>query len=422
MAHGRRILITGVSRFWGAELARRLEADPGVEQIVAVDTEGPIRQLARTDFVRADIRHSLVGKLIRGLGIDTVVHSGLIVDPQQAGARTVHETNVIGTVNLIAACSGADSPVRRLIVKSSTAVYGSEPDDPSFWTEDMRRRAPARDGFTRDLDEVESYVRDYEVRHPDVAVTLLRFGNVLGDVLDSPFARLFDRAVIPTVFGFDPRLQFLDEEDAVSALAHATLNDCRGTYNVAGAGVVVLSQAIALLGKINAPVIPFVGGTTTMRVLERFGLVDFPPEFVRVLQYGRVVDTTRLHLDLGFHPQSTTMQTVADHGRQRRARGVLDADAPYRYEAELEEFLRSRGRRDEPAARAKGIGTSRRRTTALASDRKARGSKSAAAHPAKPAGRRRPTTTTTPRAPAASAAPRRGARRRSATAGPDTPA
>jgi hypothetical protein len=159
-----------------------------------------------------------------------------------------------------------------------------------------------------------------------------------------------------------------------------------------------------------------------MRVLERFGLVDFPPEFVRVLQYGRVVDTTRLHLDLGFHPQSTTMQTVADHGRQRRARGVLDADAPYRYEAELEEFLRSRGRRDEPAARAKGIGTSRRRTTALASDRKARGSKSAAAHPAKPAGRRRPTTTTTPRAPAASAAPRRGARRRSATAGPDTPA
>ena len=71
-------------------------------------------------------------------------------------------------------------------------------------------------------------MRDYEVRHPDVAVTLLRFGNVLGDVLDSPFARLFDRAVIPTVFGFDPRLQFLDEDDAVSALAHATLNECRG--------------------------------------------------------------------------------------------------------------------------------------------------------------------------------------------------
>ncbi len=409
MAQGRRILITGVSRFWGAELARRLEADPGVEQIVAVDTEGPIRQLARTDFVRADIRHSLVGKLIRGLGIDTVVHSGLIVDPQQAGARTVHETNVIGTMNLIAACSGADSPVRRLVVKSSTAVYGSEPDDPSFWTEEMRRRAPARDGFTRDLDEVESYVRDYQVRHPDVAVTLLRFGNVLGDVLDSPFARLFDGPVIPTVFGFDPRLQFLDEDDAISALAHATLNECRGTYNVAGAGVVVLSQAIALLGKINAPVIPFVGGTLALRFLERFGLVDFPPEFVRLLQYGRVVDTTRLHLELGFHPQSTTMETVANHGRQRRARGVLDAEAPYRYEAELEEFLRSRGRRDEPSA-ANGSSTRRRRTTTVAStsdDLSAtrvgrRASKTATARTARRAtGRRKAPAPAGPEAPAA---------------------
>jgi UDP-glucose 4-epimerase len=310
-------------------------------------------------------------------------------------------------MNLIAACSGPDSPVRRLVVKSSTAVYGSEPDDPSFWTEDMRRRAPARDGFTRDLDEVESYVRDYEVRHPDVAVTLLRFGNVLGDVLDSPFARLFDRAVVPTVFGFDPRLQFLDEDDAVSALAHATLNDCRGTYNVAGAGVVVLSQAIALLGKINAPVIPFVGGTLAMRFVERFGLVDFPAEFVRLLQYGRVVDTTRLHVELGFHPQSTTMQTVADHGRQRRARGVLDAEAPYRYEAELEEFLRSRGQRDEPASTANGSSTRRRRTTPVASATEARpaaartrrGTKRSAAKPAPP--------------PAAASSTKRTTRRRS---------
>jgi UDP-glucose 4-epimerase len=398
VAQGRRILITGVSRFWGAELARRLEADPGVEQIVAVDTEGPARQLARTDFVRADIRHSLVGKLIRGLGIDTVVHSGLIVDPQQAGTRTVHEINVIGTMNLIAACSGHDSPVRRLVVKSSTAVYGSEPDDPSFWTEEMRRRGPARDGFTRDLDEVESYVRDYEVRHPEVAVTLLRFGNVLGDVLDSPFARLFDRAVIPTVFGFDPRLQFLDEGDAVAALTHATLNDCRGTYNVAGAGVVVLSQAIALLGKINAPVIPFVGGTLALRFLERFGLVDFPTEFVRLLQYGRVVDTTRLHTDLGFHPQSTTMETVAAHGRQRRGRSVLDAEAPYRYEAELEEFLRSRGQHEASTAapaHANGGGARRSRATTSTArstkraTRRTGGSATSRTATAKPAARRR---------------------------------
>jgi UDP-glucose 4-epimerase len=365
VADGRRVLITGVSRFWGAELAARLEADPGVDQIVAVDTQGPARQLARTDFVRADIRHSLVGKLVRGLHIDTVVHAGLVVDPQQASRRSVHETNVIGTMNLLAACSGADSPVRRLVVKSSTAIYGSEPGDPSFWSEDMRRASPARDSFTRDLDEMESYVREFEVRHPAIAVTLLRFGNVLGEVHDSPFARLFDLPVIPTVFGFDPRLQFLDESDAVAALDHVTRGDCRGTYNVAGAGVVVLSQAISLMGKINAPVIPFVGGSLAMRVLDRFGLVAFPIELVRLLQYGRVVDTSRLHDELGFVPERGTIDTVLEHGRRRRVRGLVDDAEPYRYEHELEEFLRSRGRRGEdngpPRPRAASAPTVRAR-------------------------------------------------------------
>ena len=382
MAHGRRILVTGVSRFWGAELARRLEADPDVEQIVAVDTQGPARQLARTDFVRADIRHSLVGKLVRGLGIDTVVHAGLIVDPQQASPRTVHETNVIGTMNLLAACSGPDSPVRRLVVKSSTAVYGSEPDDPSFWTEEMRRRSPARDRFTRDLDEVESYVREYEVRHPGVAVTLLRFGNVLGAVHDAPFARLFDLPVIPTVFGFDPRLQFLDEDDAVAALHHVARDECRGTYNVAGSGVVVLSQAIAVLGKINAPVIPFVGGTLAMRALERLGLLDFPVEFVRLLQYGRVVDTSRFHSEIGFVPQRSTIETVMEYGRRRRVRGLVGDTSPYRYEHELEEFLRSRGRRDDepepaPAPRASRAPRTARPAPATAAPRQPRAPRAA---------------------------------------------
>ena len=347
MTAARRVLITGVSRFWGAELARRLEQDPGVEQIVAIDSEPPRRELARTDVVRADIRHSLVGRLVRGLGIDTVVHAGLIVDPQQAGPRTVHETNVIGTMNLLAACGGADSPVRTLVVKSSTAVYGCEPDDPSFWTEQMTRRAAARDTFTRDLDEAESYVREFALRNPAAAVTTLRFGNVLGEVHDSPFARLFDLPVIPTVLGFDPRLQFLHEDDAVDALLHALHARVPGVFNVAGPGVVVLSQAIAVMGRRSLPVIPFAGGSLAVRAIARLGIVDFPAEFVRLLQYGRVVDIERAREELGFVPARTTLDTVKAYAAARRPDAAAAHPAPD--EAELAAFLRSRGRREAPS-------------------------------------------------------------------------
>jgi UDP-glucose 4-epimerase len=359
MTTTRRVLITGVSRFWGGNLARRLEADPSVERIVAVDTKSPNVNLERTDFVRADIRHSLIGKLLHALDIDTVVHAGLIVDPRRAGARTVHETNVIGTMNLIAACSAADSPVRKLVVKSSTAVYGCEPDDPSLWSETMVRKGPPRDSFTRDLDEVEAYVHDFRLRKPEAVVTLLRFANVLGSRHDTPFARLFGLNVVPTVIGFDPRLQFLHEDDAVRVLEEATLNDRPGTFNVAGDGIVLLSQAIAIFGKMNAPLIPFITPGLAMAVLNRVATVGFPPHLTRLLQFGRVVDTTALRERFGAMEHST-VDTVREHAKQRRVRALAE-DKPYPNEAELEEFLRSRRvasnghQKEQPVRRARRV-------------------------------------------------------------------
>lgn len=341
MAGSQRVLITGVSSFLGCRLAQRLEAHESVERIVAVDTAAPGAELQRTDFLRADIRHSLIGRLLRSLDIDTVVHAGLIADPLQADARTMHETNVIGTMNLIAACGAADSPVRKLVVKSSTAVYGAEPDDPSIWSEDMPRRSTPRDTFTRDVDEVEGYARDFSARHPDAVTTVLRFADVLGPTHATPFGRLFDRRVIPTVAGFDPRLQFLHEDDAVAVLEQAVLQDRPGTYNVAGSGVVILSQAINAMGALNAPVLPFIGTTPAMAAIDTRLRAGFAPHLTRLLQFGRVVDTSALQERFGVGMAHTTPETVVAYARHRRVRDLPRPGAGYRYEAELEQFLRS---------------------------------------------------------------------------------
>ena len=340
MADTRRVLITGVSRFWGGQLARRLEARQDIERIVAVDTQAPTINLQRTDFVRADIRHSLIDKLLRALDIDTVVHAGLIVDPRRATPRVVHETNVIGTMNLIAACSGADSPVRKLVVKSSTAIYGCEPDDPSFWSEAMTRKSAPRDSFTRDLDEVEAYVNDFALRKPAAVTTTLRFVNVLGGAHSTPFSRFFDLPVIPAVLGFDPRLQFVHEEDATAILEQAVTRDRPGVFNVAGSGIVLFSQAIALLGKRNAPILPFAGSSIALSVFNRVTGTGFPPHLARLLQFGRVVDTSRLQSQFA-ELEWSTLGAVKEHARRRRLPAVVE-EKPYMYESELEEFLRAR--------------------------------------------------------------------------------
>jgi UDP-glucose 4-epimerase len=351
-----RVLITGISRFWGCELAMRLEADPNVEQIVGVDVREPSRDLARTDFVRADIRHSLIGKLVRALEIDTVVHTNLIVDPRRTTPRVAHETNVIGTMNLLAACSGADSPVKKLVVKSSTAIYGAEPDDPSFWSEEMSRRRPPRDAFSRDIVEVESYVRDFALRQRDCTVTALRFGNVLGPLLQTPFQALFTLPVVPSVLGFDPRLQFVHEQDAIEVLYRATVEDHPGVFNVVGPGIVILSQAIKIMGKYNAPVIPPFGGALATAVMRRFGILDWPSHLLRLIQYGRVVDISKLTEEFGYTPQFSTRETVDDFAAKHRVRDLLAEQNRYTYEKDLEEFLQRKGARSLRAGNGAGAG------------------------------------------------------------------
>ena len=130
MPESRRILVTGLSTYWGGRLAQALERNPDVEVIVGVDSEDPTRELDRTEFVRVSNQHALIRRIVRAAEIDTVVDTRLVVDSATTSPRLAHENNVIGTLNILAACSGPDSPVRKLVFKSSAHYYGTGRDDP----------------------------------------------------------------------------------------------------------------------------------------------------------------------------------------------------------------------------------------------------------------------------------------------------
>ncbi len=255
----RRVLITGLSTYWGARLAQALEQNPEVEAIVGVDNRDPTLELERTEFVRVGNQHSLLRRIVEGAEIDTVVDSRLVVDSVTTSARNAHENNVIGTMNILAACGGPDSSVRHFVFKSSAHYYGAEQDDPAFFTESMGRPHAPRTNIERDIVEAEATVADFAEKNPDVSVAILRFANVLGPDVRTSHTALFALPVVPMILGFDPRYQFAHEEDVVSALLHAVEGGLRGVFNVAADGVLALSEVIGLLGKRYAPVLPAVG-------------------------------------------------------------------------------------------------------------------------------------------------------------------
>ncbi|MCW2621040.1 MAG: NAD-dependent dehydratase, partial [Frankiales bacterium] len=243
-----------------------------------------------------------------------------------AGGRSaMKEINVNGTMQLLAACQKAPS-VRSLVVKSTTAVYGSSSHDPALFTEDLEPRALPRSGYAKDAIEVEGYVRGFGRRRPEVNLSLLRFTNFIGPTIDTPLTRYFSLPVVPTVLGFDPRIQLCHEDDGLEVLREATLHPHPGIFNVGGSGVLLLSQAIRRMGRPSFPILsPAV--SLVAQLFRRAGMVDFSPEQMRYLEHGRVADVSRLRAEFPACPRPTAAAFADFAARSMASRASAETAA-----------------------------------------------------------------------------------------------
>ncbi|MBO3745751.1 NAD-dependent epimerase/dehydratase family protein [Streptosporangiaceae bacterium NEAU-GS5] len=315
------VLVTGVSRHIGARLAGVLAADPEIDRVIGVDTVPPrARDLGRVEFVRVDLRSPDIGQVIAAADVTTVVHMSLVSVPAKSRSA-MKEHNVIGTMQLLAACQRS-STVRRVVVRSTTAVYGSTPHDPAVFTEDSEPVEVPHSGYAKDAHEVEGYVRGFARRRRDVVTTTLRFANFMGPAVDSPLTRYFGQLVPPTVLGFDPRLQFVHEDDAVEVLRRMATEDHPGTFNVAGEGVLLLSQCMRRAGRLSIP-LPSPAFRMLGEAARAAGLLDFSPEQLGLICHGRAVETLRLAATLGWKPKFTTAAAFDDYLRSRGISGNL---------------------------------------------------------------------------------------------------
>jgi UDP-glucose 4-epimerase len=319
---GRRVLITGTGSHVGAALARALELDPAFDYVAGLDTRKPPVQLEQTDLIEADIRNPVISKLIPQAEVDTVVHNQIVRRPgPRMSARAMHDINVIGSLQLLSACEKAET-IEAIVIRGSAGIYGSEPQAPQFFDERMARLYPLRTRFQRDVGEIENYFETYSRRHPGVVCTMLRYQPGIGPSVSTQVTRYLALPVTPTYLGFDPRLQFVHEEDALDALVAAVGNPVRGAVNVAGPGTIGLTRLLRMAGKPTLPLPPplfdpFVDAA------HRVGLTDFSPDFRRLLRYGRAVDTTRLVEEVGFEPRFSTVAAVEDFVEKQAGRRLV---------------------------------------------------------------------------------------------------
>jgi UDP-glucose 4-epimerase len=316
------VLVTGVTRFIGSALAGRLAEHPMVDRVIGVDAALPEpaarARMGAADFARVDIRNPLVARVIEAAGVDTVVHASASSTPASSAARSMaKEMNVLGTMQLLAACQRSES-VRNLIVRSTGAVYGASPRDPAIFTEAMSARSVPSSGPGRDAIDIEAYVRGFGRRRPDVRIAVPRLADVIGPTVVTPLTRYFALSpVVPMVLGRDARLQLVHEADAVGVLEHLAVGDFSGTVNVAGDGAITLAQAIHRAGRIPLPV-PSLSLDGLSRVMRTIRIGGFSPGQVKLLSAGRVLDTTRLRERVGYLPRFTTIEAFDDFAASLR--------------------------------------------------------------------------------------------------------
>lgn len=313
------VAVTGLRTFAGRGVVQRLLARSAPPRIVGLDWRRPFGLDERVRFQRVDLTEPTadcrVAEVLERERVEAVVHAAFRTNPT-SDLEQDHELDTIGSLHVMHACAAAK--VRRLVVASSTMLYGPWPDNPNFLSEAHPLRGHPDAHAVRDRVEMENLLSEWRARHPDAEVTVLRPCWIAGPTYWNHVVRYFALPVVPKPMGYDPLFQFVHEDDVLDAFERAVSNARPGVYNVVGSGVLPLSTLLRLGGKRLLPLPP----ALLKRLAHyptRSQTGDPPAAFFDYLRYLWVADGQR-GWDAFGEPVYTTKEAWISFVSSRRIR------------------------------------------------------------------------------------------------------
>jgi len=301
---GEKVLITGIAGGQGRLIARRLRGTYAVTGVDRVPWEGHPPDVGVHVL---DLRKRKMEDIFRTERPDAIVHHALIrhfdVDP-----RVRHEVNVLGTRRLLD--FSAQHGVKRVVVMSSSYVYGALPDNPFYIDEEHPLNVSRTYPEVRDLAEVDSLATAFLWRHPEIATTILRPVPILGYYVTTSVGRFLRQRYVPAILGFNPMMQFIHEEDVAEAVALALEKGTHGVFNLVGPGAVPFHTAIRETGGVPIPVPEMLARPLFERLFE-LGFFPTPSGAIDFAKYPCTLDGTRFARATGFRPRFTLEDVFA---------------------------------------------------------------------------------------------------------------
>lgn len=315
------IALTG-GGFKGLELLNWLEHDRHFPRVIYLNNKKPKKLLRKTKFYRIDLTETLadvkIAEILNKENVKTLVHTALPVTPPRNLSRA-HELISVGSMYICNAAAAAK--VKKLILSSTADVYGAFPNNPNFLTENHPARGGTNSKFLADKIDAENYFLRFGKDNPGTIVTILRPVSILGPKIKSFKTEYLNRWFVPTVLGFDPMVQFIHEEDLMTAFKTVILEDHPGIFNLSSRGVIPLSKAIKLMGKTALP-LPMVGLKSFIQLLWYLDISPAPANRLDYLKYLSCVATEKAARELKFKPKYDCKESLMDFVGAQRLREV----------------------------------------------------------------------------------------------------
>lgn len=331
---GRAVAVTGACTYLGSELLRRLAEQRRFDRILALDIRDPATFASglprgRIQWVKLDLTQPTIdgelATLFQRERVDTLVHAAFLSHPTHA-TEWAHELEDVGTMHVLNACAAV--PPRRIVMVSTTLVYGAHAKNPNFLTERAELRGHPDSRFVNDKVRAEQQLLRFAAEHPKTQVCSLRFAPVLGPSVDNLYTRFLRRSLAPVMLGHDPVMQFVHELDAAWALWQATLSDRRGPFNIVGKGVLPYTTVLAMLGRVPLPM-PLPIARHVIKAMWATQLVGSPPSFLDFLLYPCVADGSRAMDELGYAPRFNIQRTILDFLGDPPEDGAIDVSSAH---------------------------------------------------------------------------------------------
>jgi UDP-glucose 4-epimerase len=317
-----RYLITGGSGYIGSRLVERLSESPDTERILICDVRPPRVFRPGVSFSQLDVRDATaVRAVVESEGPDVVVHLAFILNPMHDEAA-MYEIDVGGTHNVLEACSAAG--VGQMLVTSSSTAYGAFADNPVPLTEEHPVRGVPDFEYARDKAESDRLCQLWALRHPDRVMTILRPCIVFGPGVDNYIVRLWTAQPFQADFGLpDPGIQFVHEDDVVSAIEVLLLGRHGGAFNVAGDGVMPGAECAELIGLPRRRV-PLKVAWRLASVMWKLRRSETPPGNLHFAIHPWLVSNEKLKRETSWRPRYTSRETFEI---TMRAHGKLPSES-----------------------------------------------------------------------------------------------